>query len=140
MRGRNQDELPIMRYLLLLIALLTTACQTNRFGEVPEQLGYRALAFGDVVRWGALEKMYVFGKPDADEPVKIPEGLHNVRVTSYELAQGLTEIKPMRWKQTAVIDYVLTDQQVVRQLIDHQFWVSDDGKIWYRENPPPQFH
>ena len=46
-----------MRYVLLVIALLTTACQTNRFGEVPEHLGYRAEAFGDVVRWGALEKM-----------------------------------------------------------------------------------
>ena len=129
-----------MRYLLLAIILLTTACQTNRFGEVPEDLGYRAEAFGDVVRWGALEKMYVFGDPESDEPVEIPEGLHNIRVTGYELAQRLTELKPLRWKQIAVIDYVLTDQQVVRQLIDHQFWVSDDdGKNWYRENPPPQF-
>ena len=128
-----------MRYLLLVIVLLATGCQTNPFGEVPEHLGYRAEAFGDVVRWGALEKMYVFGKPDSDEPIKIPEGLRNVRVTGYELAQGLTEIKSLRWQQTAVIDYVLTDQQVVRQLFYHHFWVSDDGKIWYRENPPPQF-
>ena len=128
-----------MRYLLLSIAFLTTACMSNRYGEIPEQLGYRAEAFGDVVRWGALEKMYVFGKPDGDEPVEIPEGLHNIRVTGYELAQRLTEIEPLRWKQTAVIDYVLTDQQVVRQMVDQQYWVSDDdGKTWYRENPPPQ--
>ena len=128
-----------MRYLLLVMVLLTTACMTNRFGEIPEQLGYRAQAFEDVVRWGALEKMYVFSKSEPGKPVEIPEGLHNVRVTSYELAQGLTEIEPLRWKQIAVIDYVLTDRQVVRQLVDHQFWVSEDGKIWYRENPPPQF-
>ena len=129
-----------MRYLLLAMSLVLVACQSNRFGEVPEKLGYKVLAFEDVVRWGALEKMYDFLKPDPATPVEVPADLSNVRVTSYELAQGLTEIEPMRWKQTAVIDYVLTDQQVVRQLVDHQFWFSDDdGKSWYRENPPPQF-
>ena len=46
----------------------------------------------------------------------------------------------MRWRQTAVIDYVLTDRQIVRQLIDDQYWASDDeGKTWYRANPPPSF-
>lgn len=129
-----------MRYLLFAITLLSTACMTNRFGKVPEPLGYQVRAFENVVRWGALEKAYAFVKPSPDNPLEIPEGLGNIRVTSYELANPLTEITPTRWAQTAVIDYVLTDRQVVRQLVDRQFWVSDDeGKIWYRENPLPQF-
>ena len=129
-----------MRYLLLAMTLLSTACMTNRFGEVPDPLGYQVRAFENVVRWGALEKMYAFTKPNPGKPVEIPDGLGNVRVTSYELANSLAKITPTRWTQTAVIDYVLTDRQIVRQLVDQQFWVSDDeGKSWYRENPPPQF-
>jgi hypothetical protein len=130
-----------MRYLLLAMILLSTACQTARHGTAQAPLVQRAQAFGDVVRWGALEKMVVFTKIDPSKPVTIPEGLDNVRVTGYELASGLAEVKPNRWSQTAVIDYVLTDRQIVRQLIDHQVWVSDDdGKSWYRENPLPQFN
>ena len=78
--------------------------------------------------------------PDPERPATIPEDLDNIRVTSYELASPLTELSPTRWSQTAVIDYVLTDRQVVRRLIDQQVWVSDDeGKTWYRETPVPRF-
>jgi len=129
-------RIPVLAVSLLLL----TACLSNRFGEVPDPLGYQVRAFENVVRWGALEKMWAFTKPDPERPLKIPEGLHNVRVTNYELANPLGMLKPMRWTQTAVIDYVLQDRQIVRQLIDRQFWVSDDeGKSWYRENPLPQF-
>ena len=130
-----------MRYLLLAMVLVLTACQTARHGTAPEKLVHRTQGFEDVVRWGALQKMVVFTKIDPDKPVTIPAGLDNVRVTGYELASGLTEVTPTRWRQTAVIDYVLTDRQIVRQLIDHQIWASDDdGKSWYRENPLPQFN
>lgn len=130
-----------MRYLLLAMTLLLTACQTNPQNSTPKQLVQRTMAFEDVVRWGALEKMVIFTKIDPNKPVIVPEGLGNVRVTGYELASGLAMVKPDRWKQTAVIDYVLTDRQIVRQLIDHQIWASDDeGKSWYRENPLPQFN
>ncbi|HPE79915.1 MAG TPA: hypothetical protein PKZ35_07885 [Gammaproteobacteria bacterium] len=107
---------------------------------MPDKLSLQTKTFEDVVRWGALEKMYLFLKQDpAQPPVQVQDGLDNVRVTGYESSQ-LGKISETRWAQTAVIDYVLTDRQVVRQLVDHQLWVSDDeGKTWYRENPVPLF-
>lgn len=130
-----------MRALSLLMSLLLCACQTNPFGgDVPDKLSLQTKTFEDVVRWGALEKMYLFLKQDpAQPPLQVQDGLDNVRVTGYESSQ-LGKISETRWAQTAVIDYVLTDRQVVRQLVDHQLWVSDDeGKTWYRENPVPLF-
>ena len=131
---------------LLTIVLLLGACQQSSFvksylnlDEVPKSLQQRVKQFEGVVRWGALQKMYIFTRHEPDEPVEIPVDLDNVRVTSYELASGLAEVDPLRWRQTAVIDYVLQDRQVVRQLVDHQVWVSEDGKNWFRENPPPRF-
>ena len=129
-----------MRLLLSLAALLLAACQSNPFEETPDRLLSKVKTFEDVVRWGALEKTYLFEKFDPERPPKVPPGLDNVRVTAYEIGGPLHQINPHRWSQTVVIDYVLTDRQVVRQVIDHQIWVSDDaGKSWYRETPVPQF-
>jgi len=127
---------------LLAMALLLGACKSEflNTGEVPKSLKARLGQFEGIVRWGALQKMYAFNKNESGEPVEIPMGLDNVRVTGYEAASGLVKVTPTRWTQTVVIDYVLTDRQVVRQLIDQQVWVSEDeGKTWYRENPPPLF-
>ena len=129
-----------MRRLSLLALVLLTACQTNPHGEVPTQLALQVRTFEDVVRWGALQKMVLFEKHDPDEPVTLPDNLDNVRVTSYELASQLTRLGDWRWGQDAVIDYVLTDRQIVRQLVDRQIWESEDeGKTWYRTTPVPQF-
>lgn len=130
-----------MRVPLTLFLLLSlNACLTNPYGEVPKSLGLQVRTFEDVVRWGALQKMYLFQKRDPEKAVELPDGLDNVRVTGYELAAPIARVSEGRWAQTAVIDYVLIDRQVVRQLIDQQVWVSaDDGKTWYRENPPPRF-
>jgi len=129
-----------MRSLLLALTVLLTACQTNPFSDVPEHLVGQVKTFEDVVRWGALEKMYLFEKQEpGTAPRTLPDGLDNVRVTNYEVAGQLTKLDEMRWGQTAVIDYVLTDRQVVRQTVDHQIWESDDGRTWYRTTPVPQF-
>ena len=91
------------------------------------------------MRWGELENMYAFYKEADGEQVVIQQGLDRIRVTGYE-ASPLTQIGEMRWGQTAVIDFVLTDRQIVRQVTDQQIWVSDDkGKTWLRETPVPQF-
>lgn len=123
---------------ILLISLLLFGCGAgNPYYPVPKELGVVASAYEDIVRWRELEKMYQFGKPDNDW--KVQPNLANVRVTDYESA-GLSEIGPNRWGQSAVISYVLRDRQVVKQVLDQQIWVSDDeGKSWFRENPPPQF-
>lgn len=136
---RTRFHRPII-VTLVCFALLLAGCRTNPYGDLPEKLVVKTRTFEDVVRWGALEKMYLFLKRDDDKPLKMQEGLDNVRVTGYDLAEELNEISPMRWRQAAVIDYVLTDRQVVRQLIDYQVWESEDeGKTWYRTTPVPVF-
>ena len=131
---------PYRLVLPLLASLLLSACNTNPFKEVPDKLTAKVRTFEDVVRWGALQKMYLFQKIDPDKPPKIPEGLDNIRVTDYQAASPLAKSGEYRWTQTVVIDYVLIDRQVVRQVVDPQVWVSEDeGKSWYRQTPVPQF-
>ena len=129
-----------MRIFFFVAILLLAACKSSPFIETSERVKSKVKTFEDVVRWGALEKMYYFQKVDPQNPPEIPPGLDNVRVTSYEIGVPLNEAGPNRWTQTVVIGYVLTDRQVVRQLVDYQVWVSDDdGQSWYRETPVPEF-
>ena len=115
-------------------------CRSNPFEDLPDPLKARVSTFEDVVRWGDLHKMYAFQKLESDEPVQIQEGLENIRVTGYELVEPINPIEPMRWRQAAQINYVRTDRQVVRQVIDYQVWESEDeGKTWYRTTPVPVF-
>lgn len=126
--------------ILVVLLLPLAGCLTNPHGDVPEELVLRVRTFEDVVRWGALQKIYLFQKYPEGAVPQIAEGLDNVRVTGYELAEPLHRLDPLRWRQTAVIDYVLTDRQVVRQLIDPQIWESEDeGQSWYRTTPVPEF-
>ena len=127
-----------LRIFLSLLLLLPASCQLgNPYDPVPKQLMPQVELFGDIVRWRDLRKMYAFGKAGSRWPVQ--EGLDNIRVTGYE-AGALNEIRPWRWGQSVLISYVLVDRQVVRQALDQQVWVSEDqGKTWFRENPPPRF-
>lgn len=128
------------KLLLIAAALSLTACQTSApWDKVPDKLVRQTQTFEAVVRWGELENMYAFYKAGDDEQVVIQPGLDRIKVTGYE-ASPLTQIGELRWGQTAVIDYVLTDRQIVRQITDQHVWVSDDkGKTWLRETPIPEF-
>ena len=130
-----------MRILLVISLLMVlSACKLMPQREMPAQLEAKVKTFEDVMRWGALEKIYFFRKVDPENPPKIQKGLDNIRVTSYNVSVPLSKVDETRWTQSVAIDYVRIDRQIVRGIIDHQVWVSDDeGETWYRENPVPQF-
>ena len=135
-------QLQVLLAILVMSALIggLGGCRSNPMRDVPEELDSRVRTFEDIVRWRPLQKMYAFQKFEADQSIEVQEGLDNVRVTSYQIVEPLNAIDPMHWRQAAEIRYVLTDRQVVRQLIDFQVWESEDeGKSWFRTTPVPVF-
>ncbi len=124
----------------ICLPVLLAGCRTLRSGEMPPQLHDRLRLFEGVVRWGALDRMYGFLKPDLLAEVTIPEGLGNIRVINYETASGPARLDEDRWTQTVAIEYVRQDQQVVKTLIDQQTWErAADSDAWYRVSPIPTF-
>jgi hypothetical protein len=107
--------------------------------DVPPPLWQQLKTFEDTVRWGDLANTVLFLGPDERAGAEIQPGIDNVRVTGYE-ASPMRQLDGYRWSGTAAIDYVLIDRQVVRRLVDHQVWRSDDeGETWYRDPPLPVF-
>ena len=135
-------QLQVLSTVLVISALIggLGGCRSNPMKDVPPALDARVRTFEDVVRWRPLEKMYGFLKIEAGEQIEVQGGLDNVRVTGYQIVEPLNAIDPMRWRQAAEIRYVLTDRQIVRQLIDFQIWESEgEDKGWFRTTPVPEF-
>jgi hypothetical protein len=135
-------QLQVLSVILVISALIggLGGCRSNPMKDVPKELDARVRTFEDVVRWRPLQKMYGFLKVEPGTQIEIQEGLENVRVTGYDIVEPLNPIDPMRWRQAAEIRYVLTDRQVVRQLVDFQIWESEgEGEGWVRTTPVPIF-
>ena len=123
--------------VMALCLLLLSACQVRSGDEPPSPLLSKVKLYEDVVRWRDLRKMYLFG--ETQDQWTVEPGLENVKVNGYD-AGRLLKADEWRWQQSVSISYVLVDRQVVKQIVDQQFWVSkDEGETWFRENAPPRF-
>lgn len=109
--------------------------------ETEKKLRNTLRIYEDVVRWGRLQKIYVLTLREPSDTVVVPDGLDNVRVMSYEVVSEPSQVDEERWTQTVAIEYVISDQQVVKSLVDNQLWeLSPITGNWYRANPIPNFY
>jgi hypothetical protein len=128
-----------MRSLLPIIMLvLLTGCQTLAERGDAQKLQQTLDSYGAAVRWQPLAGLYGFLQP-ALQPPQPPAGLDNIRVTSYEISVPPRQLDEGRVAQTAVIEFVRVDRQVVRTLVDQQLWVRSADGQWQRANPIPAF-
>jgi hypothetical protein len=124
---------------LLFIALLSLAgCQTLSERSDANKLNKTLEIYASAVRWQPLTSLYSFLQPQL-QPAAPPAGLDNIRVTRYEVSVSPHQVAEGRVVQTAVIEYVRTDRQVVRTLVDNQLWVLAADGEWQRANPIPAF-
>lgn len=130
----------VRRCLFGLLCVLLSACQTRPFDGVPTALEDVTRQYAATARWEALDRLYAYTDDSVQVERQSVDALANIRVTAYETAGSPIATGDGRWSQTAVIDYVLNDRQVVRRLVDRQVWApSADGNGWYRSNPVPIF-
>ncbi len=137
-------ELKRIAPLLIVVILATvplSGCQT--FGERKQSTALEDTLrlYAGIVRWGALRKAYSFRNPESVEALdKIPEGLHNIRITSYEVIQGPVMSDEITAIQTVYIEYIHKDEQVIRTLQDKQVWhYNDEKESWTLNSKIPLF-
>ncbi len=130
---------------LLIVALLATmllsGCQTLGERKQSTALEDTLRLYSGIVRWGALRKAYSFRNPESEEALdEIPEGLHNIRITSYEVTQGPIMRDETTAIQTVHIEYIHKDVQVIRTLQDKQVWhYNDEKESWTLTSKIPLF-
>lgn len=130
----------IARHLIALLCVALSSCQAMRASESEKNLRNTLRVYEDVVRWGRLQKIYLLTQPEPGVKVEIPDDIDNVQIMGYEVVSGPSQVNEERWTQTVFIEYVKTDQQVVKSLVDNQLWeLSPTTGSWYRANPVPLF-
>ncbi|MEJ2463359.1 MAG: asparagine synthetase [Candidatus Thiodiazotropha sp.] len=128
----------ITRFLIgLLVIFLLTGCQTLSERKQADALQEVLRTYGGVVRWGSFDQLRRFVRPDrAGEPVADTSG--QIRVTHYEVVQGPALVDGNKAIQTALIQYVFVDSQVVKEVVDQQTWEYDaEQESWYLISPLP---
>ncbi len=138
-RETNRLILVCSAIICLGLVALLTGCQTLAERQRSSQLQEVLRKYEGVIRWGSIDQARRFFKPGEAEGV-IAAPTQAMRVTHYEVVQGPTMVDEDRAIQTAVIQYVFVESQVVRELVDQQTWQYDPGEeSWYLVSPVPEF-
>ena len=136
---RRKTALVMASLIWVVLVALLSGCQTLAEKRQSTKLEEVLRNYEGVIRWGAVEQIGRFYKPDAAEGL-MKKPLQAIRVTQYEVVQGPTVVEDNRAIQTAVIQYVFVESQVVRELMDQQTWEYDaEQERWYLISPMPEF-
>jgi hypothetical protein len=121
-----------------LLILLFAGCQTLSERKQSDALQEVLRNYEGVIRWGSVDQARRFLRPEAVGE-EHSEVLSATRVTHYEVVQGPALVDENKAIQTAVIQYVFVDSQVVREVVDQQTWEYDpESERWYLTSPLPR--
>jgi len=134
-------RLTITLLILLITFSLTTGCARVEKEKKNQGLEAATNGYGKSIRWAYYETAYGYLHPSLRNE-KLPAGLDNVRVTSYEVIQPpvIKDKNQTRAEQMVQIEYVLRDQQVIHKLSDRQDWRYDtETETWWLHTKLPAF-
>jgi hypothetical protein len=125
--------------IIITLVSMLSACKTLGEHKRTQSLQDTLRSYEATVRWSSGQHAVKFQAPDTATTEILP-GRTNIRVTGYEVIQGPTMLGEKRAVQTAVIQYVLQDSQVVKELADQQVWLYDEtDEKWYLNSQVPEF-
>ena len=131
--------LTMLRWKLHFIFILgfslafTSGCQSMSERRRDESLTSTLKLYGKVLRWqGPHEQGAMLANPE-----QTPKN-RGVTVTSYKVVSNPVKTGENTAQQTAAIEYVHHDSQVIKRVIDQQTWEYDtEEERWLRANRPP---
>jgi uncharacterized lipoprotein len=127
--------------LVICISLLTllAACQTLGERKRAQSLQDTLRSYEASIRWQSGRHAAKFQDPQGSVTESRTDHA-NVRVTGYEVVQGPTMLGDLRAVQAALIQYVMQDSQIVKELTDQQVWLyNEDEETWFLNSPVPEF-
>jgi uncharacterized protein YceK len=138
-RMRSQT-IPPWSTLLLTTTLLMAGCASVERDKKTIALQAAANGYQSAVRWGYYQTAFGYLHPDLRRGKPLPEGLKDLRVTSYDVVQLPHIQDDGTATQVVNIEYVYEDRQVVKQIADRQVWKWDEGlESWWLKSGLPDF-
>ena len=125
--------------LLVCLSLAITACATVDKSKRLDLLDINLTDFRKAVRWGYYDEAtrYIQIK-DYKEPLRSPDTLKNIRITSYEYGKKFLSDEETRLEVTAVISFYDVNRGTVSTISDNQIWWFDaEKKFWFLDGDIP---
>ncbi len=121
-------------FFLGISLVFTSGCQSMSERRRDESLTSTLALYGKVLRWqGPHEQGSMLANPE-----QTPKN-RGITVTSYKVVSSPVKNGENSAHQTAAIEYVHHDRQVIKRVIDQQIWEYDtENQIWLRANRPPR--
>ncbi len=121
-------------FILGISLVFTSGCQSMSERRRDESLPSTLMLYGKVLRWqGPHEQGAMLANPEQAPKYR------GITVTSYTVISNPVKTHENAAHQTAAIEYVYNDRQVIKRVIDQQIWEYDtEEKMWLRANPPPR--
>jgi hypothetical protein len=141
-RGQ-ENPMPARASLSAVFAVLIALLIVAGCGRVKEEKRTNALeaatsGYGSAIRWGYYETAFGYLHPESRG--ELPDGLDNIRVTSYDVVQPPVLADENTARQIAHLEYLHNDVQVVRSLSDRQEWRYDEASTtWWLHSGLPAF-
>ena len=120
-------------FILGISLAFTCGCQSMSERRRDESLISTLKLYGKVLRWqGPHEQGAMLANPEQTPTNR------GITITSYQVVSTPVQTNENAAHQTAAIEYVYNDSQVIKRVIDRQIWEYDtEEERWLRTNPPP---
>lgn len=127
-----------MRYVIIVLMFLIVSCSGITDDKRETSINSSLYNYQTAMRWGQWD--VVFGLRSKDAP-PIPDlPFEDTQVTAYDILQPPVFIAQDHMVQVAQIQYIRSDEQRVRKVMDKQDWRYDaDNSVWLLHSPFPDF-
>ena len=125
--------------LLISLVLAVSGCANIDKNKRINSVDFRLNDFRQALRWGYYENALQFIQPkDYQKPLRSPEYLKNIRITSYEYGDKHLSEDGTRLDVTALISFYNIDQGTVKDIAETQIWWFDqEKKNWFLDGDIP---
>jgi hypothetical protein len=126
--------------ITVALALFMAGCARYEQASVEQRLDRTIKRYEQTLRWGDPVELWTMLKPELRSDHPPPASLSTIRATSVEALSATIFFDEHHASHQIRIEYVLTDRQVVKNMIDEQLWEYDtEIESWFRANPIPDF-
>jgi hypothetical protein len=137
---QNQSISTKFFYALLLGAILTlSGCAAADKQKRMNHIDITLSDFRKAIRWGYFEDAlrYIQVK-DYSEPLRDPDYLKNIRITSYEYGNKSYSEDDTKLNVIALISYYDVNQGTVNDIaVDQVWWFDPEKKRWFLDGDIP---
>lgn len=96
--------------------------------------------YQSALRWGYYDTAYGFLPPNLRKDRSLDSAFVGLRLTGYDVMQPPTMLDRDTATQIVAIDYLYSDRQIVKQLVDRQLWRWDEKEhVWLLASGLPKF-